>query len=748
MTREGTGKTRTASSLTDVLSRGGYITNVLFLADRTALVTQAKDDFKNYLPHMSLCNLLSNKDDKNARIVFSTYPTILNTIDSAKNESGQRLFSPAHFDLIIIDEAHRSIFKKYRAIFEYFDSILVGLTATPKTDVDRNTYDFFEVEKGIPTYAYDYDTAVKKDKVLVPYYNIEVTTKILEEGISYDDLSEEEKAKFEEDFTDEDGEMPDFVPPSDVNKFIFNQNTVDMVLEDLMTKGIKVAGGDRVGKTIIFAQNKNHAQFIVDRFDKLYPQYKGGFLKRVVCDDNYAQTIITDFKVPGKNPQIAVSVDMLDTGIDVPEIVNLVLFKRIRSKVKFWQMIGRGTRLSENLFGEGDHKKLFIIFDYMGNFEFFREKKKGFEGNDTKSLSESIFSKRISLIYNLQDAAFTEDFYQDLRKSLIDILREQIIALNTELISVRLQLRYIEKYKEEDAFTYISDLDKHDLITYIAPIVYMDDKDEYAKGFDNLMYGLMISQIEGTKMFKRGQKQLINNCLLLSKRATIPQVKGKLETINTVCTDEFWDAVNILTLENVRVELRELIKFLVDEGSNRIIFTDISDNVLLVKEGEELDAPYDFADYKLKVNRYIEQNQDEIAIYKLRHNIPLTKLDFSSLEKIFTKELGTEEDYKREFGDTPLGLMIRKIAKLEYDAAMEVFSDFIDEQSLNQEQIVFVNKIIDYIVENGYIEDVDSLFKVPFDRPQKFSSLFDVSKQIKIVDLISKIKNNAIRVVG
>ncbi|NLM42854.1 MAG: DEAD/DEAH box helicase family protein [Clostridiales bacterium] len=744
----GTGKTRTAASLTDVLSRGGHITNVLFLADRTALVKQAKDDFKNYLPDMSLCNLLSNKDDKNARIVFSTYPTMLNEIDSAKNEFGQKLYTPAHFDLIIIDEAHRSIFKKYRAIFEYFDSILVGLTATPKTDVDRNTYDFFEMEQGVPTYAYDYETAVKKDHVLVPYYNIEVTTKVLDQGITYDDLSEEEKEKYEEDFTDEEGEMPDYIPPAYINEFIFNQKTVDMVLEDLMTKGIKVAGGDRIGKTIIFAQNKNHAQYIVDRFNKLYPQYKGGFIKRVVCDDSYAQTIIDEFKIPDKEPYIAVSVDMLDTGIDVPEIVNLVFFKKVRSKVKFWQMIGRGTRLCKDLFGKGEDKEYFVIFDYLGNFEFFREHKEGFKGNDSKGLSEMIFSKRVSLIHYLQDSAFADEVHQAFRSELVDIVVKQIQALNTELVSVRLLLKYIEKYKTKEAFTYISELDKYDLITYLAPIVFMDDNDEYAKSFDNLMYGIMLAQIEGNKGFKIRQKQLKNDCIGLSKRATIPQIKEKLELINTILTDEFWNNTDILTLEKVRVELRDLIKFLSDESKNRFVYTNISDEVILVKEGEELDAAYDFTDYRLKVNRYIEENKNHIAIYKLRNNIPLTKPDYEAIEKILTKDLGTKEDYKRVFGDTPFGLLIRKIAKLEYDAAMSVFSDFINEQSLNQEQIVFINKIIDYVVQNGYIEDISTLVQPPFDKPHKFIKLFDRSKQKKIVEFINKIKENAINVVG
>ncbi|HBV98634.1 MAG: DEAD/DEAH box helicase [Peptococcaceae bacterium BICA1-7] len=744
----GTGKTRTASSLTDVLSRGGYVTNTLFLADRTALVRQAKDAFKNHLPDMSLCNLLSNKDDKNARIVFSTYPTMLNSIDTAKSDDGKRLFTPAHFDLIVVDEAHRSIFKRYRAIFEYFDGLLVGLTATPKTEVDRNTYDFFEMEKGVPTYAYDYETAVGEDHVLVPYHNIEVKTKFLEEGIAYEELSEEDKARYEEDFTDEDGEMPEFIPSPALNEFIFNQATVDMVLEDLMIKGVKVAGGDRLGKTIIFAQNKKHAQYIIDRFDKLYPQYHGSFARRVICDDSYAQTLIDDFKVAEKNPHIAVSVDMLDTGIDVPELVNLVFFKRVRSKTKFWQMIGRGTRLCPDLFGEGQDKTHFVIFDYLGNFEFFRQNKEGLQGSETLSLSEAIFAKRVRLIHHLQHSAFIDEPYQKIRSGLIETVVQQINALNTDLVSVKLQLQYVEKYKSADAFVFISDMDKHNLVAFLAPIVYMDDTDEFAKRFDNFMYGIMLAQIEGMPQYKKGKKQLINVCADLARRATIPQVKEKLELINIIGTDDFWQSSDILDFEKVRIELRSLIKFIIDEGRGSLVYTNLSDQVLMVKEGEGLDAPYDFEDYKLKVNRYIERNREQLAIYKLRNNIPLTAVDYQTLEYIMTGELGTAEDYKREFQDTPFGLLVRKIAKLEYEAACVAFSEFINDQSLSQAQIIFVKKIIDYVVQNGYIENVSELMKPPFDKPQSFIKLFDGSKQKRIVELVAQIKYNAVKIVG
>ena len=745
----GTGKTRTASSLTDVLSRGKYVTNILFLADRTALVKQAKDDFKNYLPDMSLCNLCSNKDDRSARIVFSTYPTMLNAIDDMKAKDGQRMFTPAHFDLIIIDESHRSIFKKYRAIFEYFDAIMVGLTATPKTDVDRNTYDFFEMEHGVPTYAYDYETAVYQDHVLVPYYNYEVKTKFLEEGITYDDLSDEDKERYEEDFI-EDGLMPDFIPSAQLNKFVFNETTVDTVLQDLMERGIRVAGGDRLGKTIIFAQNKRHAEFILERFNKLYPKYRGTFAQRVICDDTYAQTIIDDFKIPEKDPIIAVSVDMMDTGIDVPECVNLVFFKKVRSKTKFWQMIGRGTRLSKELTcidqidGEYTAKRRFLIFDYCGNFEYFRAHKEGFESRETKTLSENIFGKQIRIAVALQESAFAGDDYQSWRSELVETCYSQVLALNTDLIAVRLHIQSVEKFKKPGAFNYISEGDKGELMQQIAPIVHLDDNDEFAKRFDNFMYGLVIAQIEQMPSLKNAQKQLRDIGTLLERKVSIPQVKAKLPIIKEVNTDAFWDANDILLYERVRKELRELIKFLNDVDPRKPIITRLSDPIIDQKEGDPMDPGYDFEDYRAKVNRYVNENGNALAIYKLTHNIPLSAADYSELEHVLTSELGSKEDYEREYGDTPFGLLIRKIAKLDHEAAMQAFSQFINDQSLNQKQIAFVHKIINHIEQNGYMENVTELQNPPFDKPISFVKLFDARTRAALLAAINKVKENAV----
>ena len=745
----GTGKTRTASSLTDVLSRGKWVTNILFLADRTALVKQAKDDFKNYLPDMSLCNLCSNKDDRNARIVFSTYPTILNAIDDTKSKDGRQLFTPAHFDLIIIDESHRSIFKKYRAIFEYFDAVMVGLTATPKTDVDRNTYEFFEMEHGVPTYAYDYETAVYQDHVLVPYYNYEVKTKFLEEGITYDELSDADKERYEEDFI-EDGVMPEVIPSEKLNKFVFNEITVDIVLQDLMERGIKVAGGDRLGKTIIFAQNKRHAEFILERFNKLYPQYHGSFAQRVICDDTYAQTVIDDFKQPEKEPHIAVSVDMMDTGIDVPECVNLVFFKKVRSKAKFWQMIGRGTRLCKGLAcvdqidGTYADKRRFLIFDYCSNFEFFREHKEGYEAREAKILSENIFGKQIRIAMALQESTFAGEAYQVWRSEIVDTCHKQVMALNSDLIAVKLRMQYVDKYQKQDAFVSISEGDKNDLLKQIAPLVRSDDDDEFAKRFDNFMYGLILARIEQMPAFKYAKKQLCDTASLLERKANIPQIKAKLSVLKEIQTDAFWDADDILLFEKVRKELRDLIRFL-DEGggAQRQIVTKLTDPIIDSQEGIQMDAAYDFDDYRAKVNRYVNEHGDTLAIYKLTHNIPLAMGDYQELERVLTSELGGKEDYQREFGDTPFGLLIRKIAKLDHEAAMQAFSAFINDQSLNQNQIAFVHKVIHHIEANGYMDNVSELTKPPFDKPVRFIRLFNAAQQNELIQTIRKVKDNA-----
>ena len=390
----GSGKTRVTIALVDQLMRAGWVKRVLFLADRTALVRQAANAFKTHLPNVTTVNLVTEKNN-DGRVYVSTYPTMMNLINDI--DGGRRMFGPGYFDLVVIDEAHRSVYQKYGAIFSWFDSLLVGLTATPKDEVDRNTYGLFHLEDGVPTDAYSLDEAVAEG-YLVPPVGVSMSTKFLRQGIRYDDLSEEEKDDWDSLEWNEDGDIPDAISAEELNRFLFNADTVDKVLAALMKDGHKVAGGDRLGKTIIFAKNQKHAEFIEQRFNLAYPHHAGAFARVITHSVTYAQSLIDDFSIKDKAPHIAISVDMLDTGIDVPEVVNLVFFKAVRSKSKFWQMIGRGTRLCPDLYGPGEDKKNFYVFDVCGNLEYFSQDLPESGGSVQKSLTERLFEARLGLV--------------------------------------------------------------------------------------------------------------------------------------------------------------------------------------------------------------------------------------------------------------------------------------------------------------------------------------------------------------
>ena len=440
---------------------------------------------------------------------------------------------------------------------------------------------------------------------------------------------------------------------------------------------------------------------------------------------------------------------MMDTGIDVPECVNLVFFKKVYSKTKFWQMIGRGTRLCPDLSCEdqidGDYvgKKRFLIFDYCQNFTFFRETPKGYETKDVKSLSESIFCRKIRIVAILQENAFSGQDYQTWRKTITEECCRQVQDLNDDLTAVRLKRQYVEKYRKPEAFEHLSEGDKSELINEIAPLVFNDEVDLYAKAFDNFMYGLILSQCDA-KSIKRAKNELCKTASALERKGNIPQVASKMSIIKEINSDNYWNAGDILLFEKTRRELRELIKFLAgDGGKDHIIVTSLTDPVIFESEGDTLDPAYDFEDYRKKVNRYVEEHGNTIAIHKLRKNIPLSEGDYRELERILTVELGSKADYQREYGDTPFGLLIRKIVKLDHDAAMEAFSQFINDESLNQRQIVYVQKIINHIEKNGYMESAKDLLKPPFDKPISFTKLFDEKKRSEIMRAIKNVTDNA-----
>lgn len=746
----GTGKTRTAISIVDVLSRGHYVSNVLFLADRIQLVEQAYDAFKENSPETTICNLLDSKDkeqNKGARIVFSTYPTILNAIDTEKNKDGNRTFTPAHFDLIIIDEAHRSIFKKYRAIFEYFDAFLVGLTATPRKSVDASTFEFFELQDDVPTDVYEYETAIS-DEYLVPYHAIEKTSTFLDEGINIDNLSEEDLEKIQE--AEENGDEPfEEIPPKAINEYVFNEDTTRKVLEDLMQKGIKINGGDKLGKTIIFAYNKNHAQHIVDVFNKYYPQYKGKMCQRIVCDDSKVKSTIKEFKKSDSPLQIAVSVDMLDTGVDIPEIVNLVFYKKIRSKIKFWQMIGRGTRLAPNLIctdetGSYVGKNYFYIFDYLRNFEFFREQKNGIEGSSAKALSERIFAHKCKVIKHLQDSAWADQKFLDYRDQLVSEVHAQVSALNTKLTPVHLVLKHVLKFQNEKSFECLTDEDVMNLTKHIAPLVFNGELDQYAKGFDNFCYGIMELQLSEQPIdLYRSKIKAVAEKLL--KKTSIKVVRDNLPRLQLLSVNSYYDSLNVLDYEEIRKEIRELAQFTVENG-HEPLFIDFDDKVKTVDvpSGTANPTPADnFEEYKKKVDAYLSEHMKDEAINKLRTNQPLTKNDFDNLNHIFKEELGNEKMFDQLSEGKSLGVFIRWATKMDKDSINDYFAEFINDANMNSMQIEFVQRLINIIVEQGEI-NMDALMKgrAPFDRP-KFFTLFGKEAQNRIFDVVRNINMNA-----
>ena len=740
----GTGKTRTAISIVDVLSDKEWVKNVLFLADRTVLVKQAKNNFTKLLPNMSCCNLLSTVDNpEDSRIVFSTYQTMINAIDSTKNKTGNKLFTPGHFDLIIVDEAHRSIYKKYQAIFDYFDGLVVGLTATPRNDVDRNTYRFFEIENDVPTFAYEYERAVKEG-YLVDYHTIKTSTDFMDRGIKYNELSAEEKEEYENTFADDEDNIPEEIDATAINSWLFNRDTIKKLLELLMEKGLKVEGGDKLGKTIIFARNHKHAERIVEIFNELYPEYKGEFAKLIDNQVKYNENLIEHFSIKDDFPQIAVSVDMLDTGVDVPEILNLVFFKPVKSKIKFWQMIGRGTRLCKDLFGVGQDKKEFYIFDYCKNFEFFSENPKGIEANTQISLTERIYGYKLDLIVELQNLKYQSDEeFKNYRKELIQEFIEEINKLNKESFLVKAKVHYIEQFSKKENWVYISTIDLADIKENLIPLFIASDENESAKRFDNLLYQLQVKRIR-TEKTSRCENAIIDTVSELEKLGTVPQVKEKQKLILKVAETDYLKEADFWKVEEIRKELRDLIQF-IDPYNRPPVYIDIEDTL------NDIDEEYvyvstgnNFTNYRKKLEKYLTGNLENSIIWKIRHNIRLTELEKENLEKILFEELGSNKEYAESFGDTNVIKAVRNIVGLDKSVASDIFYKYINENRLNMKQIQFVKLLVDYVVKNGTIE-MEKLTEQPFNTVGQVYELFgnnvDLFKEIR--EDIEEINENA-----
>lgn len=757
----GSGKTRTVIALIDLLMRANWVKRVLFLADRVALVNQATGAFKAHLPSAAPVNLVTERTSE-GRVFLSTYPTMMNLIDGKSDET--RKFGPGHFDLIVIDEAHRSVYQRYRAIFDYFDSFLVGLTATPKEDVDHNTYSLFDLEDGVPTDAYSLEEAVA-DGHLVPPQAISVPLKIVRSGLRYDDLSDEEKEQWDMLEWGEE-EPPDSVDAAEINKRLFNTETVDLVIAHLMENGVKVEGGDRLGKTIIFAKNQAHAEFIAKRFDLAYKNLAGHFARVITYKVDYAQSLIDAFSTKDKAPHIAISVDMLDTGIDVPEVVNLVFFKPVRSKTKFWQMMGRGTRLCPDLFGPGEDKQFFRVFDYCQNLEFFGADPEMKDPSVARSLSERLFAARLDLVRALNEKeesptglAEEQEGYDagsvpepsdeaQVRDSALDVLKQTIAGMDLDNFLVRRSRRLVEKYRDDEAWAQLDEAAREELVDEVAPLPSsLRHGTEDAKRFDLLMLQLQLALLKGSKRFDKLKKQLLEIAAALETQTAIPAIAQQAALIEEIQTDPWWEGVTVPLLELARLRLRELVQH-IEKGHKAIVYSTFADEI---GEGEAIDLPQvgeaDFARFKAKARAFLRRHEGHIVLHKVRQGKPLTASDLEELEKMLVDAgVGVQGDIERA-RDTSKGFgrFVRSLVGLERQAVNAAFAEFIADGSASAAQIEFINMVVDHLTEQG-VMDPGLLYDSPFTdiAPRGPEEMFEEARVVQLVDRIRTMNDSAV----
>ncbi len=756
----GTGKTRMAVALVDLLMRANLVKRVLFLADRKELVRQATNAFKEHLPESSPVNLLLDRNGQ-GRVFVSTYPTMMGLIDEV--EGGRRRYGIGHFDLVIVDEAHRSVYQKYGAIFQYFDSYLIGLTATPRDEVDRDTYRLFGLETGVPTDAYSLDEAVA-DGFLVPPRAYDVPLKFVREGIRYDELSPEEKEHWDSlDWGDAvpEGESPDAVDAADINKKLFNESTVDLMLKHLMQHGIKVDGGDKLGKTIIFAVNQKHANFIAERFDHQYPHLAGRFARVITHAVAYAHTLIDDFKKANELPQIAISVDMLDTGIDVPEVVNLVFFKAVRSKVKFLQMIGRGTRLCENLFGPGQHKTEFAIFDFCGNFEYFNHSPQGATASVAEPLGKRLFKQRVDLLALLREKhpapsavqeqrpAYIEgEVPQDehqMQEALVDELHGEVKAMNPDNFIVRTEGEHVARFARRTAWQRLDASAIADLRNHVAGLPSEKPGEHIAaRLFDLLCVNLQLARLRNGNDWPALQQRVIEIAAALEAMQAVPIVKAELPLIQDIQTEDYWKDIALPMLEYLRRRLRGLVHLIENQKTMGVVYTVLQDEI-----GEpvplppiDLPPPINVAQYRKKVEAFIRANENHVAIAKLRHARPLTPTDLQELESFFfsAPEVESQARFTESYGEQSLPRFIRSLVGLDRATAKEMFARFLDGSRYGSQQIRFVEMIIERLAGDGEIEP-GQLYEAPFTgiHPHGLDGAFEDGDADAIVERIKEV---------
>ena len=728
----GTGKTRVAISLSDAMIKANWAKRILFLCDRRELRRQANNAYNEFLPSLPRTYVTGASAGNTVdRIFLSTYPAMMKVYES---------FDVGFFDLIIADESHRSLYNRYRQLFEYFDCYQLGLTATPVKFVARNTFKIFECDEGDPTSHYDYPLAVSQ-KYLVPFEVDTHTTQFLRAGIKYSKMNEEQRRQLEED-----EEMPAAIEfeQGAVDKIVYNKDTNRHILRNLMDNGIRV--GSRVGKTIVFARSMKHARLMEEVFNEMYPQYGGKFCQTIVSDDPRAESLIDDFKGDGTNPDltIAISVDMLDTGVDVPECVNLVFAKPVYSYVKFWQMIGRGTRLCPDLFGEDLDKTHFQIFDHWANFERFEQDYKKAEPARQKSLCERVFEARMKLA----EAALEKQHNAAFEIST-GLISKQIADLPTGSIPIKEKWNKVLSVSSEETVRQFDAATRATLQQDIAPLMQWVDISKYEEAykFDRLIAQLQMELIRGGGKFADLQAVAVN--LVSSLRMNLSQVKVKMPVIERVKSDEFWAEVTIGDLEDIRNQLRGVIQFRRKGEVTKLdpIIIDVKEDESQVerkKHKVRLDKldDLDMVAYRNRVNNVLQAIIDESdTLRRIRLGQPVTENDLEDLcSLVLTQEPGLDlRDLMDYFHQAEsLDQAIREIIGMDADAVQQRFTEFAQAHpNMASHQLKFLELLQNHIAKFGSIK-TDELYQPPFTslHTDSLDGLFEESLANEVFEII------------
>jgi len=739
----GTGKTRVAISICDALLRAGWAKRILFLCDRKELRKQAKDAFTDHLPGEPLCIVKTRTGaDRDRRIYLGTYPAMLR---------GYAHYDVGFFDVIIADESHRSIYNRYRDLFSYFDALQLGLTATPKTVISHNTYSMFDCEDGLPTSHYGFEEAIHDTPPsLVPFEVHTVTTKFLREGIGYwRNLDDQQKRQAEEQLGDQAGQLD--ADAAGIDKQVFNRDTNRVILRNLMEHGLRVGPDDRLGKTILFARSHKHAVLLEAIFNEEWPQYGGNFCRVIDNYDPRAQQLIDDFKGIGQHPDltIAISVDMLDTGVDVPECANLVFAKPVKSYVKFWQMIGRGTRLSEDLLGRGRHKQKFLIFDHWKNFEYFDEGHREAENAPSKSLSQLVFEIRVELAEAALAAQRAPVF-----DAAVALLRADLLSLPENTVAVREKWREVRALCDGDALHRWYGPTPATLKHTIAPLMQWRDLrgDADAYGFDLLVTRMQKELVTGSARFADLKDELLGRVSEL--QINLAQVREKFPAIERVKRPEFWTDVTFADLEEIRQELRGIMKYRSRQVTrSEPVVVDVKEGEADIQRGRyqpKLEG-LQLAAYHKEVREVLENLLAENAtLQKIKRGQPVTQADLHGLVSfVLTQNPNVNLALLNEFYPKTAGHLdwaIRRIIGLDAEAVNTHFARFIQAHpSLTAKQVRFLEMVKNHIGKYGAIE-LERLYEAPFTTvdPESIDGVFpDATQADELLAILASFEPSA-----